>query len=47
MKWSSGKTVAYIEYLTYRKIVLKTVGLHKAAVLQNKGLFWWERGKPV
>jgi hypothetical protein len=31
----------------YRKIVvLKTVGLNKVAE-ENKGQFWWERGKPV
>jgi hypothetical protein len=48
MKWSSRKTVGYVEYLTYRRIVvLKIVGLHKAAELENKGQFWWERGKPV
>ncbi len=48
MKWSTGKTVRYVEYLMHRKIVvLKTVGLHKAAEQENIGQFWWERGKPV
>ena len=48
MKWSTEKTVAYVEYLMYRKIVvLKTEGLHRAAEQENKGQFWWERGKPV
>jgi hypothetical protein len=48
MKWSTGKTVAYVEQLMYRKIVvLMTVGLHQAAGQENKGQFWWERVKPV
>jgi DNA-binding transcriptional MerR regulator len=46
MKWSTEKTVAYVEHLMYRKIVvLKTEDLHKAAAQENKGQFWWEGGK--
>ena len=48
MEWSTEKTLAFVEYLMYRKIVvLKTEGLHRAAEQENRGQFWWERGKPV
>jgi hypothetical protein len=48
MKWGTGK-VAYAEYLMSRRIVvLKTVGLHKAAEQENKRQFWWERlSRPI
>ncbi len=48
MKWSTRKTVAYVERLMYRKVVvLKTVGLQIADEKQSKGQFWWERGGSV